>query len=211
MTRSVETGSVLTQFSEPTKSEYSPYASLPRELSSFVSQLAKLRFPVNSKRELLEQLGGPEAPLHIGENVVMSSEALMFIPATFFPLANEANLAEKLSDYYSSRALRERSRTLGPEEAQDLAKRFVRENPEVVTAAAEAVRNLNAIDLKKEDDDDLVAANFLKKSRRLLDALAVAISSSNRLRAKAREDLEERQTRPPDKGTQPPGPTPGET
>ena len=187
--RPIATGTVMSQFGAPTKTEYSPFAPLPPELTRLVDQLARVEYPITSKRELLEKLGGPAVPVFIGENVVEAAAALMFIPANFFPLATPANLAEKLSSYYATRRPLQRQRPLGARPIQDLARRFVTENPELVSAVAKAIESVRK---DQKLDDDAIAARFLKSNQRLIDAVAAAFRDLGRLRAKAREDRQER-------------------
>lgn len=189
--RPIATGTVLSRFGAPVRTEYSPFAPLPPELSRLVDQLARVQYPITSKRELMEKLGGPAAPVFIGENVVEAAMALMFIPADFFPLATPANLAEKLSSYYATRRPLQRQRTLGARQIQDIARRFVTENPELVTAVATAIQSLAPAKGQKVDDD-AVAARFLKSNQRLIERVAAAFRDLGRLRAEAREDRQER-------------------
>lgn len=193
--RPIVTGTVISRFGPQLKSEYSDYAAMPRELSHLVDQLAKLEYPIGSKRELLEKLGGSAAPLYIGENVVEAGAALMFLPATFFPLANPVNLAEKLSEEYARRVPFERRRQLNAAEVDDLVQRFVAENPDFLVAVAKAVQTFNAFDLAKAPDDEVVAGQFMKENRRLIDSAVSAFSGIGRLRAKSREDLQEKPRR----------------
>lgn len=192
MSKQVVTGSILGRFGAPTKNQHSRYATLPPEVSRLVDQLAEVEFPVSSKQELLERLGGPERPLYVGDAVVEAGSALMFLPATFFPLASPANLAEKVSDYYGQRSVAERRRDLDAEEVQDLARRFFAENPEVVTATADAVRSLSGIKRTEGVDDDVVADRFVKENQRFVDSFASALSGIGRLRADSRNKLADR-------------------
>lgn len=192
--RSVVTGTVLSQFGESVQSEYSPYASLPPELARFVDQLAKVEYPVTSKAELLEKLGGAEARVFIGENAIEALHALMFIPANFFPMATPANFSEKLSDYYAMRRPAQRTQSIDSAHVQSLAQRFLTENSKLVVALAKALQKLNGLDLDKlRDQDDKVAARFLEENQRLVQAVSAAFAGIGRLRAKAREESGETQ------------------
>lgn len=194
--RSVVTGTVMSQFSAPAKSAYSSYASLPRELEHLMSQLAKLEYPIGSKQEMVEKLGGPSAQVFVGENVVDAGAFLMFLPATLFPVASAANLAEKLTEEYAHRAPFARLRPLTQHEVDDLARRFVAENAELFPAMARAIQTFGSFDLDKRPDDEAVAAQFLKENQRLVSSLISAISGVSRLRAKSREDLQENPSKP---------------
>jgi hypothetical protein len=189
--KDVVTGTVMSQFGAPAKSEFSPYASLPRELEHLVTQLAKVEYPITSKKELLEKLGGSAAQLYIGENVVEAEAAIMFFPAAIFPIASAANLAEKLSEEYARRAPFARTRQLTEYEIDDLTRRFVAENAELFPAVARAVQTLGNFDLTKGPDDDVLAGQFIKENKRLFSSLVTAFSNAGRLRGKSREDLRE--------------------
>jgi hypothetical protein len=189
MTRPIVTGTILTTFSEPVATQHSYFSSLPRELTNLTDQVSKLKFPIQSKHDLLEKLGGKTASVFIGENVVEAQHAIMFLPAHFFPVADAANFAEKLSEYYATRQRSVRRRAVTARELNDLARRFVAENPELVPVVGKVVRSLLDAD-KSTSDDDKVAGKFLSSNQRFVDAIGRAARGVGRLRAKSKEDLE---------------------
>ena len=91
---------VVQGLSEPVRSEYSPYASLPRELSDLLSQSRRLEYPLTSKYDLVKKLGGRDARIAYRDHEVMAETIATFIPAQFFPIASVENLAEKISEFY---------------------------------------------------------------------------------------------------------------
>jgi hypothetical protein len=191
MTRPIVTGTILTTFSEPVATPHSHFSRLPRELGNLTDQVAKMKFPIQSKQDLLAKLGGPTASLFIGENVVEAQHALMFLPAHFFPVADAANFAEKLSEYYATRQVGVRRRALNSRELNDLARRFIGENPELVPVLGKAVRTLLDADKSESSDDDKIAGKFLSSNQRFIDLIGRAARGVGRLRAKSKEDLEE--------------------
>lgn len=56
----------------------------------------KLKYPINSREELIEQVGDKEAK--IGGKAYRIDDLVRFIPASIFPIVSDKNLVEKAED-----------------------------------------------------------------------------------------------------------------
>lgn len=80
------------------------YAGATREVGE------RLRFPVDSRAALAEQLGGLEEPLTVGEHTAPARVWLMLLPAHCFPLASVENFYEKVVELAAERNPEPRTR-----------------------------------------------------------------------------------------------------
>ncbi len=86
------------------REERSPFATIPERYAGAATELGRrLRFPVDSKAALAEQLGGTQASLKVGEETAAVSSWLMFMPAHCFPLASPDNFYEKIGELAAQR------------------------------------------------------------------------------------------------------------
>jgi len=170
-------GGIFARFSEPTGTKFSPYASLPRELVAFVEQVGRVSFPVASKRELLKKLGGENSHVYLGDLVIEARTALMFMPASMFPLASVENLAEKLSDHYHQRVSAVRRRGLDGDEVAALAERFFASNPAVLEQAIQAIYNLGRLVESNGGRIEGIGGRFLEENRELIRSIAHAVQN----------------------------------
>lgn len=71
---------------------------------SFVKEIGitKQHYPINSKVDLHEKVGGPDKVLHLmGEDIPLR-EVIAFVPAIYFPIVDEDNLIEKAVQFFQS-------------------------------------------------------------------------------------------------------------
>jgi hypothetical protein len=120
------------------RDERSPFATIPERYAGAASELARrLRFPVDSKAALAEQLGGTEASLKVGEETAAVSSWLMFMPAHSFPLASPDNFYEKIGELAAQRNPEPRSE-VDSRRLRTVVDHFFAERP-AAEALAEAV------------------------------------------------------------------------
>lgn len=126
------------KFGEPRVTDFGPFAALPDELAAIVKKLDGVEFPIDSKNQMLEKLGGEDRLDVAGELPVR--QLVMFIPAYYFPLTSVENAAEKLSEIYFQR--RTMPRLTSPCRSEDLRRRMDKvldEQPELLEHAARLV------------------------------------------------------------------------
>jgi hypothetical protein len=120
------------------RDERSPFATIPERFAGAASELGRrLRFPVDSKAALAEQLGGTQASLTVGEETAAVSSWLMFMPAHCFPLASPDNFYEKIGELAAQRNPAPRSQ-VDPRRLRTIVEHFFAEQP-AAEALAEAV------------------------------------------------------------------------
>lgn len=193
-TRKLPTGSVMSRFGPEQPTSFSDFAPLPPELNNMMEQFAKVEYPIDSKMDLLRKLGGHEAPLFVGEMAVEAGSAVMFLPASVFPVATPANFAEKLCELYRQRSAIRPTEAVPPEEAKELATRFVSENAKMVQLAAKLLRWIAEEKSQTIDkDSDAFAARLMREHGRLFEEIADAFVDIGVLRSKAKEAVRERQ------------------
>ena len=203
--RGLPTGSVMESFGRPEHCGFGEFAALPPELARMMEQFKSLKYPLNSKAELLKQLGGFTAPLFVGDMQVEAGSALMFFPATMFPVASPENFAEKLSEQYHHRSGKPEVQKMSSIEAQLLAKRFVRENAKMLQRTAQAIRWVAGEKSQTIDkDSEAFASRLLRENTELVNDIVDAFHNAGTLRAKTTEEaVAERNKR---RGKPPAGP-----
>lgn len=99
-----------------------------------VEQVGKLKFPIDSKRDLVRKLG-PGTRLAVAG--ATSETVATFFPASYYPLTSVDNFAEKLAEFYHHRRdVRPRIRPCTAAEVKARVDRLFKEQPELIEAAA---------------------------------------------------------------------------
>lgn len=178
---------VFASFGEPHASSLSPYAVLPEELQRFVEQTAQLKFPVGSKKEFLDQVGGWDMPLYLGEVIAQAGMVLMYLPASMFPLWSPENFAEKLTDVYFQRRKVPELKPIDEKTMEALAKQFLAENEQLLVAVFRAVSGAAGLaDIKP--GEGVLAERFLEQNPDLIKYALIAARGSGTLLRSGRLD-----------------------
>jgi hypothetical protein len=68
----------------------------PEEVRELARQFSKFRYPITSQADLLEKAGGADLSFDFRGKKMKAGNAVMFIPAYYFPIVSEDNLIEKI-------------------------------------------------------------------------------------------------------------------
>lgn len=144
-TEDIDLSKFFKEEKELVPSKISPFASYPKEMNEAVTFLKKIKFPIQSKKEFVEKLGGEDAYITINQRQVSAKMLVMFFPALFFPVSTLENLAEKLAEYYAERQAHPRIVQRDPKELTKTFQDYVNKNPDVVTSLISAISNVKQV------------------------------------------------------------------
>ena len=68
----------------------------PEHVRELARQFSKFRYPITSQADLLEKAGGSDLSFDFRGKKMKAGDAVMFIPAYYFPIVSEDNLIEKI-------------------------------------------------------------------------------------------------------------------
>jgi hypothetical protein len=123
---------------EPVPSRISPFAGYPEEVDRAVHALARGGFPIESKADLVQKLGGPDAYVPFRDDKVRADVVASFLPASLFPIVSAENLAEKVSEFYHQRVDAPRTQPIDAEELARRAEDFIGRDPRLAQAIGRA-------------------------------------------------------------------------
>lgn len=173
----------FSRFSALEKSPFSPYAPLPKELVPVLERFSDVKYPITSKKDLMEKLGGYEAQVEFGEGTVHAGAFVMFFPAQMFPVYSIENLAEKLSELISNRSISpERKRNLTAEELRMISKYAIQKNPAFITALFRAMQQGSRLMKEQKVDPNELAKQFVSDNAALLEAFGPFVNSISKFR-----------------------------
>ena len=157
--------------------EVSPFAPIPDQFADATRQVTKsLRFPVDSKAAMAEQLGGVDALLKVGDENARVGVWLMFLPAHCFPIASAENFHEKVAEVAAARNPLPREEQISHKTLRAAADAFLHDR-EVAGVAAGVLSAALGSEVAPERLHE--ALETLARDERSLDVLVRAVGRAS--------------------------------